>query len=126
MWGKRYAPSFCHIDRFDARRPAIYGNTMNGFAKFVFLAALLTAACARGRTATAASGLTSEEFVSVMVELGLAQPHQRQATLDKFGTTDAEIRAFVRLKSRDPAALSQAFDSIQTRLDRERYAREPE
>ena len=122
--GKRYALCFCHIDRFDALGSAIYGIGMMGIAKFVFIAALLTAACSRGRTATAAGGLTAEEFASVMVELGLAQPHQRQAILEKFGTTEAEIRAFVRIKSSDPATLSAAFDTIQTRLDRERFARE--
>lgn len=123
--GKRYALCFCHIDRFDALSSDIYGIGMFRIAKIAFIAALLTAACSRARTATADLALSSKEFVSVMVELELAQPHQRQSILEKFGTSEAEIRAFIRLKSRDPAALSEAFDSIQTRLDRERFAREP-
>jgi hypothetical protein len=125
-WGKRYALYFCHKDRFDALGSAIYGIGMMRIAQFLFVAAFLTAGCSRARTASPAGGLSSEQFVSVMVELHQAQPHQRPSILEKFETTDAEIRAFVRLRSRDPSSLSEAFDSIQARIDRERFARQTE
>jgi hypothetical protein len=122
--GKRYALCPCHIDRFDAPGLAIYGIGMTRIAQFVFIAALLTGACTRGSTASEASGLTSEEFINVMVALELAQPHQRPGVLEKFGISEPELRAFVRFKSRSPVGLSETFDTIQMRVDRERFARD--
>jgi hypothetical protein len=66
-------------------------------------------------------GMTRAEFVRVIEELQRAQPAERAAIYKKRGTSEAEIRAYVAALSTDPTALSQTFDTIQIRMDRERF-----
>ena len=66
-------------------------------------------------------GLSREEFMKAMQELRSAQPPHRDAILKKHRITEAEVRAYMTALSADPVALSQLLDSLQMRMDRERF-----
>jgi hypothetical protein len=55
-----------------------------------------------------------------MSELGMSQPHQRTAILQKHKTSDADLRAFVVAYAGDPRRLSAAFDSVEHIIERKR------
>jgi hypothetical protein len=83
------------------------------------LAAVSASACGReNRMPHVKTRLAPNEFISVMVELGKSQPHQRDIILKKHHTSDAEIREFVDKYARYPTALSNTFDTIQARIQR--------
>lgn len=125
LWGKHYAPTHCHMDRFDAPASAFYGCGIMGTAKFFLVAVMAVASCSRGSgDAATAGGLSPDQFVDVMVELQLSQPHQRDGILKKHQTNEEAIRAFVLARTSDPVALGVVFDSIQTRVDRARVEAE--
>ena len=88
-------------------------------------------ACDGGEAAVAETGLTSEEFVEVMVALREAERavmqedsaqelfvRRKAEILERHGTTEEEIRAFVTAAARDLPRLEAIWDEISSRLRR--------
>ncbi|NJD10218.1 MAG: hypothetical protein FIB01_07170 [Gemmatimonadetes bacterium] len=96
---------------------------LRGTAVVALAAACLLAGCQRQQ----ALPLEQEEFVQVMVALrraALETPDQsqfdakKQAILGRARITEDQLRAYARQATRDPRALADAYDSINTRLQR--------
>ena len=97
----------------------------------VVLALLATLACGRGEATGADTGLTSEEFVEVIVELREAERavmeedsaqemfvRRKTEILERHGTSEEEIRAFVAAAARDLPRLEAVWEEISGRLRR--------
>jgi hypothetical protein len=80
----------------------------------------LSAACAEPAGTGSAGGLDRQTFMTVMQELQLAPPAQRDAIMQKHGTSAAGIEAFLRQLSEDPVALAAVLDTIAVRVERSR------
>lgn len=97
----------------------------------VLLAAAAALGCGRGEATGAETGLTSEEFVEVIVELREAERavleedsaqemfvRRKTEILERHGTSEEEIRAFVAAASRDLPRLEAVWEEISSRLRR--------
>lgn len=95
------------------------------------LAVLATLGCGRGEATGADTGLTSQEFVEVIVELREAERavmeedsaqemfvRRKAEILERHGTSEEEIRAFVAAASRDLPRLEGVWEEISGRLRR--------
>lgn len=95
------------------------------------LAVLAALGCGRGEATGADTGLTSEEFVEVVVELREAElavmeedsaqemfVRRKAEILERHGTSEEEIRAFVATASRDLPGLEAVWEEISGRLRR--------
>ena len=78
----------------------------------------LSGSCGRSGDSVAPPGMSEKEFISLMHELHV-KPKSRTAILNKYGVSEAEVRAYVRVLARDPIALSQVLDTVQRRLDQD-------
>ena len=88
----------------------------------VIVIALLATACTPSSDAVQPiNGMTQSEFVSIMQDLGKADPEQRDSILTTHGTSEAELRKYMTALSADPIALSRTLDSLQVRIDRDRF-----
>lgn len=87
----------------------------------VLVTALSAAACGPGSPGRPSGSLNHAEFMTVMQELQLAPAAERPAILEKHGTSDAEIRAYMERLSQDPMAMASVMDTLAVRIDRARF-----
>ncbi|HEY8507873.1 MAG TPA: hypothetical protein VIL32_05930 [Steroidobacteraceae bacterium] len=92
----------------------------------VLLLSAGAAACnTSGRANVPKTALSKDEFIETFVELAKAtSEEERRQILERRGTSQQELEAFVRAYSRDLDALSEIFDTIvaRTGADPERRA----
>lgn len=95
------------------------------------LLAVAVQGCGRGEATGAGTGLTSEEFVEVIVELREAEravmqedsaqeifARRKAEILERHATSEEEIRAFVATASQDLPKLEAVWEEISSRLRR--------
>lgn len=112
-----------------ATRPALVLETIRRALVGLLIAGAL-AGCGREDT-TAAGGLTPEEFTDVIVELREAEREALEADstaevfarrkaeiLERYDTSEEEIRAFLADPALDLPMLTELWDEISTRLRR--------
>ena len=97
----------------------------------VVLLVIAVQGCGRGEATGAETGLTSEEFVEVMVELREAERavmqedsaqerfvRRKAEILERHGTSEEEIRAYVATAAQDLPKLEAVWEEISSRLRR--------
>lgn len=95
------------------------------------LLAVAVQGCGRGEATGAETGLTADEFVEVIVELREAERavmqedsaqelfvRRKAEILERHGTSEEEIRAFVATASQDLPKLEAVWEEISSRLRR--------